>query len=441
MSSTSHSVDHICTYTFGGAANAARRLHEGLRELGTDSRYWHRDETHSAVDDPSYLPLKFRPGTTNALAGPVVKTIKRFQRRVARHDHRNHLTNRPTGYEVFSPVSLFYDTYLSPNTLTGAIAHLHWIAFFVDYATFFASIPVQKPIVWTLHDMNPFTGGCHYASGCEAFAHGCGQCPQIRAAGKDDVSRRSYRLKRKLLKGRNLTVVTPSRWLNREAQRSLVFPSRTRFEVIPYGLETDLYRPVDIATARSELGIPRDAMVIAFGAEDLNNQRKGMSFLFEALPSVESSRPIHALVFGEGKLPEDRLNLAGVHSVGFVKDIATKAKVYSAADMFVMPSLEDNQPQTGLEAMACGTPVIAFDSGGIPEYVRSGLTGLLARVGDAKDLARQISWMLQHDAARDDMARHARQMIEAEFPLSLQARRYVKLYDELLYGSTSSRAA
>lgn len=440
--SASLSVDHICTYTFGGAANAARRLHEGLRELGANSRFHHRDEPHSAVDDPTYLPLTFRPGTQNAIAAPVVKTIKRYQRRVARHDHRTHLTHRPDGFEVFSPASLFYDTYLKPNTLTGSITHLHWVAFFIDFATFFASVPSSQPIVWTLHDMNPFTGGCHYSSGCQAFTHGCGQCPQVRGSSPDDVSRRTYRLKRKLLKGRHLTVVTPSRWLGREAQRSLVFPSRTRFEVIPYGLETDEYRPLDVAATRSELGIPQDAAVIAFGAEDLNNRRKGMSFLFEALRSVESKRPIHALVFGEGKLPTQQLNLAAVHSVGFVKDVAKKAQVYSAADMFVMPSLEDNQPQTGLEAMACGTPVVAFDSGGIPEYVRSGLTGLLARVGDAQDLSRQITWMLHHDAARHDMSWHARQMIESEFPLRLQAERYLRLYDEILYGAAStSRAA
>lgn len=442
MTEQAISVDHFCTYPFGGAATAARRLHEGLKLEGLKSRFKYHERPETTMNVSTYAPLQFQNPIPNPLTRPIVKKIKRLRRKQARADYREHLENRPEGYEVFSPTVLFDDTTPARGELSADIINLHWMAFFVDYPTFFQSIPNKKPVVWTLHDMNPFTGGCHYTTGCGRFTQGCGACPQVSNSGPNDISKRAFQLKKKLYRHKNLTVVTPSRWLSREAQRSHVFSPKTRFEVIPYGLETEVYHPVNKPLARHELGIPDDELIISFGAEDLKNRRKGMDYLWQALEQIEAKRPVSALLFGAGEPEHIPSRLKSIYKMGYVEDVDQKAKIYSAADIFIMPSLEDNQPQTGLEAMACGTPVVAFDAGGVPEYVRSGLTGLVAKVADADDLAKQLSWVLQHDQARVDMGRQARAMIESEFPLHLQAQRYQGLYEELLgIQSVSTRAA
>lgn len=419
-------VHHVSTYTFGGAAVAARRLHDGLVRLGVPSHFLHGSEARNRVDDPAFAPL---PTTV-----PVPRWMEaawrrwdRMRRREARRDWRRHLEKRPSGYEVFSAARLFEPTWLDAKAIRPEVLHLHWVAFLIDHPTFFASLPQQVPIFWTLHDLNPFTGGCHYASGCERFRSGCGHCPQLADPGPSDASRHSFDVKRRAFRGHRLHIVTPSRWLGDLARTSPIWPEETQFHVIPYGLDIEIYQPRQASGIRQEYGIGEHAFTFVFGAEDIANRRKGMPHLSAALARIERQENWHAIVFGDGQIPS-LPSWLNVHRAGYVSDEDRKVALLSAGDLFVMPSLEDNQPQTGLEASACGLPVLAFESGGVPEYVRDAKTGYLARVGDANDLARQLVNASTHPETRIAMGQAARRMIETEFALQLQAQRMTRLY-------------
>ena len=217
------------------------------------------------------------------------------------------------------------------------------------------------------------------------------------------------------------------------AKRSAIWPSNTRFHKINYGLDLKAFRPLDRTETRKVLGLPIDKKLIAFGAADVTSERKGVQFLAEAMAQVERACPdqVECLIFGAG-IPEFSTAMPPIHSMGFVKDDGRLNQIYSAADLVVVPSLEDNQPQTGLEAMACGTPVVAFNAGGIPEFVRHEQTGLLARQSDAADLAKQIIRLVTESQLQQQTAQAARAMMEMEFEVETQAWQHLKLYRDIL---------
>jgi glycosyltransferase involved in cell wall biosynthesis len=177
---------------------------------------------------------------------------------------------------------------------------------------------------------------------------------------------------------------------------------------------------------------------LAFGAEDVQNPRKGFHSLLQALRMMPEDQPVECIVFGRGELPTDRSGLPVLHEMGFIDGPEHQSAIYSAADVFVLPSLEDNAPQTGLEAMACGTPVVAYESGGIPEFVMPGQTGLLAPVGNVAALARQIGDLASHDRLRQRLAAGARRLIESEYDVRKQVRKYIDLYATLVANAKSA---
>jgi len=435
-------VRHLSTFPHGGAAMAAQRLHAGLRHYGLNSQFLYHldDETDSFTQREGYQQLSF--DKKSHLKTDDGKQLDWLSFRVARFKEKRihnlfhrHLTDRPQGFETYAMARLPYHTPLpvQQSWTEHDIVHLHWISFFLDYPSFFQSIPDHVPIVWTLHDTNAFTGGCHFVSGCDNFQSGCGSCLQIQRPSNSDVSRHSFVAKQEALRNKNVHVVSPSDWLSELAQKSEIWPDNTQFQKIHYGLDLKSFRPMDRGTARETLGLPEGKVLIAFGAADLMNERKGFRFLAEALKQVqqESSQEVECLIFGAGE-PKLSSKLPKVHAMGFVEDTERMRMIHSAADMVVVPSLEDNQPQTGLEAMACGTPVVAFQSGGIPEFVRHEQTGLLARKSDPDDLARQIVRLANDLSLRDRLGNAAREMMEMEFETETQAWQHLKLYRDIL---------
>jgi glycosyltransferase involved in cell wall biosynthesis len=317
--------------------------------------------------------------------------------------------------------------------LAGDVVHLHWVSKLIDYPSFFASVPDDFPIVWTLHDMNAMTGGCHYTMGCEAFTTECRCCPLLGLPGDNDLSRRSFQVKLAALAGKNLHVVANSQWMESQARRSRVLAGARSFRTIHFGLDTQLFSPQDKRAARRALGLTDDRTIVAFGAESIDNLRKGLGQLLQALSLLRDRGQVLGIVFGNGMVPQHSgLSLPELRSVGFVADPARQATLYSAADVFVIPSLQEAFGQTGIEAMACGTPVVGFDTGGIPDFVRPGETGLLARLGDATDLARQIQWLVDHADQAKRMGRAAREVVLDRFTLAHQARQHIELYESLL---------
>lgn len=426
-------VSHFSTFPYGGAAAAALRTHRQLRKLNVDSRfYYHRNDQQNVFEDAEQQiqKIEFKP-PKQGIFSRFTNGRKTKQRNKEIHRlYDQHLANRDSNSETFSMARLPEVSHLSSDSVDVDVVHLHWLAFFADYESFFDSIPRHVPIVWTLHDMNAFTGGCHYSTGCERFKSGCGSCPQIVNPSQSDVSADSFQAKRSALAGRRVHVTAPSQWMIDLAQQSSVWPEETTFEKIHLGFDLSKFYPVDKSEARQQLGIESDAVLIGFGADDLTNQRKGFHHLLNSLSQIQSNSPIECLVFGAGEIPPSD-TLPKFHPQGFVDSVDRQRLIYSAADLVIVPSREDNQPQVGLEAMACRTPVVGFDAGGIPEYVRQGETGCLVPLGDESKLAESISGLVDLQSLRQRLGNSAFEMVNAEFELVKQAQVYQRTYEKL----------
>jgi glycosyltransferase involved in cell wall biosynthesis len=440
-------VNHFNTYPHGGAANAAMRIHQGLVDSQVDSTFFYRLNEKETPTDPRVLPVQFtEPGFRPTILKPLIRKLEKRRRRKIHQLYDTHLANRDgSEHEVFSMARLPVPTRLDWTQHNCDIIQLHWLAFLADHVSFFGSIPDETPIVWTLHDMSAFTGGCHYSENCDRFQQGCGNCPQVVHSGPRDVSADSIRAKRKSLQAKSLHVVAPSKWLIDLARQSPVWPKQTNFSVIHYGLDLSTFHPHDKASARKQLGMSPGKVIIGFGADDLNNRRKGFAHLLAALERIGRDTPgrnieIELAFFGEGTLPEGLKAKFATYSLGFVAEPETLAQVYSACDFVVVPSLEDNQPQVGLEAMACGRAVIGFNAGGIPEYVTD-QTGILIPRGDDQELAAAISQLSKSPSRFEAMGNQARILIEQAFEIRTQSEKYAQLYQRILSNGSKQHAA
>lgn len=426
-------VSHFNSYLRGGASTAARQLHGALLKQGIESRFQYLAGQPERDRGRGDFPTHWRR------RGGFAKTVDRLRYRAHRVRFKRSLRRDRNGSEIFTTPYARSQTAWPPLEHPAAegdrsrqhVIHLHWIAKFIDVPSFFASIDSQQPVVWTLHDMNALTGGCHFSEHCEQFRRGCGDCPQLRVPSTHDVSAKYFATKRAALAGKNVHVVAPSRWLIELARVSPIFAEANSFTRIPYGMPVDRLYPLEIDEAKAALGIAPEQFVIAFGAMDLANRRKGADKLVAALSAVAHDPRVTCLVFGSGDLNAGSHSLPPTVHVGHVSDDGLRRQVYSAADVFVLPSTEDNLPLTGLEAMACGTPVIGFDAGGIPDYVIPGRTGLLASNHDAEQLAQCLRHAVEHPDQMRTMSRQARDSIISQYESSLEAGRYIQLYRNL----------
>ncbi len=417
-------ITHVNTFDErgGGAARSAYRLHLGLLRVGQGSRLF------VAHGGPGEQVVSYRPP-----AGPLARLARRWRaRRIARDFAAYRATCSPA-LEVFSDDRSPYGAGPLAQLPEADVIHLHWVRGFLDHEAFFAGRPRNAALVWTLHDMNPFTGGCHFSGGCEGHLKGCGACPQLGSGRDDDLSRRVW-LRKQHAYGRlsddGLHLVAPSAWLQREARRSPLlgrFPS----SVIPYGVDTDVFRPRGRSAAREVLGVPADAAVVLVLASSLGNPRKGMALFVEAFRRLHGLPGLFLLSAGGDELPGP--GAAHLHLGRLEQDWAL-AVALSAADVLVVPSLQDNLPNVVLEAMACGLPVVGFAVGGVPDMVRDGRTGLLAPPGDGAALAEATRAVLSDPACARAMGEEARRVALAEYSLEGQARSYVRLYERLLGG-------
>jgi len=409
-------VKLVTTNIGGGAGRAAYRLHDGLRAIDVDSTVLVKKGGNS---DKGVIQLE-RPTKTR---------IRRLQERLTRAVQRYSSPQVAFGKncQTFSsPNALWNESW--KHTLGDAdVINLHWISWFIDIPSF-AQLSHTTPVVWTLHDMNAFTGGCHYNGTCERFQQACGSCPELTPNGPRDMSADSFEVKCKAyakFKG-NLTIVTPSRWLGECVERSALLGDCHR-HVIPYGIDTETFRPV--SGLRDALGIPPESKVALFIANGIGTYRKGGD-LFQAALGMLDVPNLHVVVAGHGKFSEPIEN-ATVHYLGDVSSSSLLAAVYSTADFTVIPSRQDNLPNTVIESIACGTPVVAFDVGGLPDMVRPGLTGWLAEDLSAESLATAISSAIELPQGR--YQQQCRDVAIAEYPLELQAQRYKELFSNLIH--------
>jgi glycosyltransferase involved in cell wall biosynthesis len=415
-------VLHLSTYdTSGGAAGSAYRLHRGLLEAGIESRMLvlQKDSSDETV-------FEHRPDA--GLSGRVRRRFSREQIRFSRL-LSHYRGSDGTGSGPFSGDRSPYRLAASIEALEPDLINLHWVARLVDYRHFFRDCVGDRPVVWRLSDLNPFTGGCHYDEGCGKYRKQCGACPKLGSRHTRDWSRAIWKRKREAYEhvpDHQLHFVAQSTWIQKQVQAS---PLTARFEstVIPNGLDTDTYRPYDQGEARKTFNIPQEKPVVLAVADSLDDRRKGFDLLVEA---VEDLDDIHLLLVGTAS---GELKIAGSHQhLGFVEADDHLARVYSAADVFVIPSRQDNLPNTVLEAMACGTPVVGFEAGGIPDMVRPGETGWLATEGNVQALRAAIQKAFSDDKERNQREKQARKTVEEEYMLEGQVRLYSELYEKLL---------
>jgi glycosyltransferase involved in cell wall biosynthesis len=401
----------------GGAARGALRLLHGVREEGVEARLLVQRKTG---DDPFVIGPQTNPGKVMAFVRPGLESL-----------YVGLCAGQVEG--MYSPALVPDSLPAKTAEFNPDIVHLHWVANGMMRVETLRRF--NRPLVWTLHDSWAFTGGCHVPLDCTRYRESCGQCPVLGSSRQHDLSRRLWRRKQRAWHGLDLTVVTPSRWLAECARSSSLFRD-TRIEVIPNGLDLRRFKPVDRRIARDLLSLPQERKLILFGGKWITNDRnKGFHLLGEALRGLAGRRgdsTTEVVVFGssEPAQPPD-LGLK-THYLGWLHDDVSIALLYAAADLFVSPSIQENLSYAVMEAMACGTPCVAFDQGGMPDLIDHGRNGYLARPFEPDDLAQGIAWVLADEDRRQALSAEARRKVENEFARERVARRYVDLYGELV---------
>jgi glycosyltransferase involved in cell wall biosynthesis len=400
----------------GGAAIAARRLHTGLRSIGVDSRMLVQEK---ASDDPFVI----EPAT------PLRRALTAFRPMfdslpLRFYPKRQRITFTP----AMIPDRISRET----TKLNPSIIHLHWIA--AGFLRIETLAKLGRPLVWTLHDSWAFTGGCHLPFDCLRYRQSCGACPTLGSSRDKDLTRRIWTRKQKAWEGLNLTVVAPSRWLADCARSSTLFREK-RIEVIPNGLDMTRFRPIDQGIARDILSLPRDRKLLMFGGvHAASDPNKGFLYLAEALRKLSAQgwgEKAEVLVFGSPE-PDSAPDFGlKCHYLGHVHDDVTTALLYSSADIFVAPSIQENLPNTVMEAAACGTPSVAFKIGGLPDLVEHGRTGWLARPFETDDLAKGLVFLLEDDEKCREMGYAARNKVVSDYALERIACRHRELYEEI----------
>ncbi len=404
----------------GGAAQAAHRLHRALRGLGVASQMLVNRRDSDDPDVVRVIPERAEDSAMWSARYAAIRAEEDVYPVLKTHQFSPfHGERAPSAAQWLDRLE------------TADVINLHWVRGFVDWDAFFPSQPTTRPVVWTLHDLNPFTGGCHYAGGCVGFTGNCGHCPVLGADMADDLSARVLHRKRTILARSRmpLHLVAPSRWIAREAQRSSLFAALP-VEVIPNSLELDRFRPIDRDAARAELGLPSEATILLFVAHLLDDRRKGLHRLAAALRHLGPVPGLEVVAVGMGAPAFD--SPVPLTVIPFQASGAHIARLYASADLVVVPSDQDNLPNTVLEALACGRPVVAFPVGGVPDMVSDGETGLLARgFGDA-DLAEALVRALQARPHWLALGEAGRRQVERENAPEVQARRYAALFERVI---------
>lgn len=301
---------------------------------------------------------------------------------------------------------------------------------------------LSQPIIWRLSDVWAFSGGCHYSGGCERFMDMCGNCPQLMEAKANDVSRKLWQRKQRAWKSLNLTIAAPSQWIAGLARKSSLFQNK-RIEVISTGVDIEKYKPVNRERARSKFGIPEGKMTILFGAMDPSgDKRKGFDLLrsaLEILSKTQFKEDLLPVILGNApQAMIEALPLPAI-SLGYLSDDQSLTQAYSAVDAVVVSSLEDNLPNVALEAIACGTPVIAFNVGGMSDVISHGENGYLVELVNAESLARGIEWIFADKIRQQYLRENSRLIAEKKFSLAKQTTEYIKLYKDVIYHQRQQR--
>jgi glycosyltransferase involved in cell wall biosynthesis len=384
----------------GGAARTAYKVHRGLKQAGHVSRML---VGRKVTQDDDIRPIKRNDAwrAADRVAGTLTNTLG-------------------LQYAYFpSSSAVTRDPWFREADLVQ-LHNLHGSYFGF---TALPHLTRRRPTVWLLQDQWAMTGHVAYSLDCERWRHGCGSCPYLDEYPRlrHDTTALLWRLKRRVYERAALTLIVPSRWMLELVQASPLlarFPARR----IPHGVDTDVFRPMPKDEARRRLELPAERRIVLFAASHLNERRKGLDLLERALALMEEP-PLLALA-GEGEAPRD----VESRSLGAIADDELLAQAYAAADAVAVPTIADALTQTAIESIACGTPCVAFDRGGVTDVVTHMKTGYQARFGDVADLARGLRTVLDGDG----FGPRCRETAEAQFSVGLQVQRYLEVYEELV---------
>jgi len=408
-------VIHLSTEDQYGAGRTAVRISDAVRYQGIDSDVYvirhgmgsYGYEIHRGV----YEQIK------------AVIDIKRDEMKVAKYSER----------ALFNPAGGGIDFSKAEFIREADVINLHWVNYGVWSQKLMCLLAkLKKPIVWTMHDMWPFTGGCHCDENCGRYSKACGTCPVLQSNDVNDISAKSLSIKSKLYAQNNITFVGPSRWMTESANNSAVIRNNNLSCVnIGNPISGDEFIPRDKNECFKLIRLNTKKKVILFGAVNATSDRnKGFENLKKALSKLDRSKYL-LLIFG-GNIKGDFAGFETV-STGFISDDLHLSLIYNVADVFVAPSFQDNLPNTVMEALCCGVPVAAFNIGGMPDMIIPGENGYLAGPYDCDDLAGGIKECANRIYDRDSISNCIRRKYSAESIGEL----YKDLYFRILQGNNS----
>ena len=415
-------IIHLNSYAGnGGAGRACMRLNKALKAEGLDSEL------------AANFLFKDNPELVNLSHGFFNKWLTAFG--IIFERYYSKFFTKPLPIPFSFP--LWGRNVSKLDLLRSAdIIHLHWINHAFLRPTDLGKLSaLNKPIVWTFHDSNAFTGGCHVRYECDHFLKECGNCPVLKNSGPDDYSHKIWLQKKKAYSGLNFTVIAPGRWMADSVRMSSLLRS-VKVVNIPNTLDTNVFKPSQKAFARQALGLAPEKFILMSGfMPSRMDMHKGTSYLVDAIDLFAGNNDIdpdqiELIVFGnrdEKNVPDFSIKTT---FLGTISDDEKLALCYSAADVFLAPSLEDNLPNTVMESLSCGTPVVAFRTGGIPDMVQHQQNGYLAEYRSSADFALGIAWV--YSANRQVLSTNSRSTIEDYFSEHTIACRHIELYESIL---------
>lgn len=409
----------------GGAAVAANRLMEALMNNGVKTKMLVGDKQ---TDKITVVPLPHKWAVKWHFLKERLSIFLRL------HLQKKHL------FEIDIANSGSDITRL-PEFKEADVIHLNWInQGMLSLNSIRKIVRSGKPVVWTMHDLWPATAICHYARQCAMFKTGCHNCRLLPGGGSaNDLSSKVWRKKKALYHNSNIQFVTCSRWLEAQAKQSGLFIGQ-RVCNIPNPIDSRIYAPADRREARLSMGLPAEGRVILFVAQRVDDERKGVAFFIEAINRLAASSPQFAETTSVAVIGKNSEQIADeikirTFALGTISGSHAMAAAYNAADVFVLPSLEDNLPNTIMESMACGVPCVGFRVGGIPEMIDHRRNGYIANFKDTADLAAGISWVLT-EADHDSLSHEARNKVLHCYSQQNVAAQYVEVYNEMIAQKT-----
>ena len=401
----------------GGAAVAANRLMEALKNNGVKAKMLVRDKETDKLTVCA-IPPSWRLKWHFLWERLVIWAHLRFQRK---HLFEVDIANSGT------------DITCLPEFQEADVIHLHWInQGMLSLKDIRKILDAGKPVVWTMHDIWPATAICHYSRGCEQYQSQCVKCPML-PGGR--LTQKGWNRKKQMLDGQRVTYVCCSEWLASEARKSALLQGQ-RIVSIPNAIDTRQFCPHDKQQARQTMGLPTDRRIILFVSQRVTDPRKGISYFVEAVnllvyqyPEMKDNTGV-AILGGHAEEVASQLALPS-YPLGYVSELSRIVSAYNAADVFVIPSLEDNLPNTIMEAMACGVPCVGFRVGGIPEMICHQENGYVAQERDAADLAKGIRFVLA-DADHEALSRSCLHHVARCYSQQSVANRYLDIYNKVI---------